>query len=337
MFSNNYKESGVDLEASENLKKEIGKILKNFKNHSSHIDGFFAGISEINLKKSNLLASSVDGVGTKIKIAQMMGNLNFLGFDLVNHGVNDILPSGADPLFFMDYIACGEIKSEEILPIVESLAKACSDVECVLLGGETAVMPGIYKNGDIDLVGFMVGQVNTDLIQDINSINNGDLLIGFPSSGLHTNGYSLVRSIFNLDTDSSSLFEIIPGTNTLLGELLIVPHRNYMDILKPVRSIVKSLSHITGGGITGNLPRSIPESLGAEIIIDSWKTPGLFDFIQENGSIELEEMFNVFNMGIGMIAVIDQKYCEKIQKLIPDSIIIGRITNHSSGKKIKLK
>ncbi|MBM31617.1 MAG: phosphoribosylformylglycinamidine cyclo-ligase [Chloroflexi bacterium] len=337
MFSKNYKESGVDLEASENLKKQIGNILKKFKNHSSHIDGFFAGISEVNLNKSNLLASSVDGVGTKIKIAQMMGNLNFLGFDLVNHGVNDILPSGANPLFFMDYIACGEIKSKEIISIVSSLAKACHEVECVLLGGETAVMPGIYKNGDIDLVGFMVGQVNVDYMQDINLINQGDILIGFPSNGLHTNGYSLVRSIFNLDTDSSPLFEIVPETNSLLGELLILPHKNYMNILKPVRGVLKSLSHITGGGITGNLPRSIPENLGAQIEIDSWDTPKLFDFIMENGNIELEEMFNVFNMGIGMIAVIDQQYCEKIQKLIPDSIVMGKITSHSSDGKIKFK
>jgi phosphoribosylformylglycinamidine cyclo-ligase len=337
MFSNNYKESGVDLDASENLKKEIGKILKDFKNPNSHISGFFAGISEIDFKKSNLLASSVDGVGTKIKIAQMMGEMNFLGFDLVNHGVNDILPSGADPLFFMDYIACGEIKSEEILTIVKSLANACREIECTLLGGETAVMPGVYKDGDIDLVGFMVGQVNPDLKYNLNSVKKGDLLVGLLSNGLHTNGFSLVRSVFNLDKDSSSLFEIVPRTNRSLGNLLIVPHRNYKNVIYPINSIVKSLSHITGGGIIDNLPRSIPENLGAEIIQDSWKTPELFNFIQERGTIKIKEMFNVFNMGIGMIVVIDKKYKETIKKLMPDSRIIGVITNHSSGEKIKFK
>ena len=337
MFNNNYKESGVDLDASESLKKEIGNILKDFKNPNSHISGFFAGISEIDFKKSNLLASSVDGVGTKIKIAQMMGEMNFLGFDLVNHGVNDILPSGADPLFFMDYIACGEIKSEEILTIVKSLANACREVECTLLGGETAVMPSIYRDGDIDLVGFMVGQVNPKLKYDLNYVKNGDLLVGLSSNGLHTNGFSLVRSVFNLNKDSSNLNEIVPGTSSSLGNLLIVPHKNYKNIIYPIRRIVKSLSHITGGGIIGNLPRSIPEHLGAEIIKDSWDTPELFNFIQEIGNIKIKEMFNVFNMGIGMIAVIDKKHEETIKKLIPDSKIIGFITNHSSGEKIKFK
>ncbi|HJN59076.1 MAG TPA: phosphoribosylformylglycinamidine cyclo-ligase [Dehalococcoidia bacterium] len=337
MFSNNYKESGVDLDASENLKEEIGKILKDFKNPNSHISGFFAGISEIDFKKSNLLASSVDGVGTKIKIAQMMGEMNFLGFDLVNHGVNDILPSGAEPLFFMDYIACGEIKSEEILTIVKSLANACRDVECTLLGGETAVMPGVYKDGDIDLVGFMVGQVNPDLKFNLNSVKNGDLLVGLSSNGLHTNGFSLVRSVFNLDNDSSSLYEIVPQTNRSLGNLLIAPHKNYKNSIDPINTIVKSLSHITGGGIIGNLPRSIPGNLGAEIIKDSWDIPELFNFIQKRGNIKIKEMFNVFNMGIGMIVVIDKKHKETIQKLIPDARIIGVVTNHSSGEKIKFK
>lgn len=337
MISKNYKKSGVDLEASDNLKKEIGNILKNFKNSSSHVNGFFAGISEIDLSESNLLASSVDGVGTKIKIAEMMGNLEFLGFDLVNHGVNDILPSGATPLFFMDYIACGEIISEKILTIVNSLAIACREVDCILLGGETAVMPGFYQVGDIDLVGFMVGQVKKGFRLDLNSIKERDLIVGIPSSGLHTNGYSLVRSIFNLDKDQSSLYEIVPGTKSSLGDLLIVPHMSYLKLLDPVRQIFKSLSHITGGGIIGNLPRSIPDHLCAEIIKDSWKVPRLFEFIQEEGKIESEEMFNVFNMGIGMIAIIDDSDQEIIEKVIPNSKIIGSITKHLYGSKIKLK
>ena len=337
MTSKKYKKSGVDLEASDNLKNEIGDILREFKNSKSHINGFFAGISEINLSESNLLASSVDGVGTKIKIAEMMGNLESLGFDLVNHGVNDILPSGATPLFFMDYIACGEIVSEKILTIVKSLAIACREVDCILLGGETAVMPGFYQKGDIDLVGFMVGQVKKGFKCDLSTVKEGDLLVGFPSSGLHTNGYSLVRSIFNLHKDESSLYEIVPGTKNCLGELLIVPHMSYLKLLDPIRQKFKSLSHITGGGIIGNLPRSMPDHLNAEIIKDSWEIPRLFEFIQEKGKIDLEEMFNVFNMGIGMIAIIDASDQEIITKSIPSSRIIGSITKHSYGSRIKFK
>ncbi len=260
--------------------------------------GFFGGLFEFKGYQQPVLVSSVDGVGTKLKIAGALNKHDTIGIDLVNHCVNDILTCGAAPLFFLDYIAMGKLVPEQVAAIAQGLARACREVGCTLIGGETAEMPGLYGGEDYDLVGFIIGAVEKKGIIKGDAIASGDAIIGLPSSGLHTNGYTLVRRIFGV----AQLKKRYPELGRTLGEELLEPHRSYYHQLKPVLPLVKGMAHITGGGLMDNVPRILPQGLTAQFRSQSWTVPPIFQLIQQRGNVDQQEMYHVFNMGNGFMA-----------------------------------
>ena len=328
MVDESYKSSGVDLNFSENLTEKILSIVG--KNNELKDLGFFSASLKIN--NSISISGSVDGVGTKSKIFKYYGDYSNLGYDIVNHCVNDILPSGAKPFMFLDYLAFSEIEEEKILDVVRGISEACKDMSCILAGGETAQMPDIYKKGDLEVVGFILGIVEKARVPKINTIKEGDVMIGLPSNGLHTNGYSLVRKIFNFESNGEEMNKIVPGTNNSLGEILTLPHKNYYHSIWEQLDRFKSIAHITGGGISENVSRSIPENLKSNIDIKSWDIPKIFCYIKDKGSLSLKEMFKVFNMGIGMVIIVDPKFTDIALKTDKDSKIIGKIFNRSNNE-----
>jgi phosphoribosylformylglycinamidine cyclo-ligase len=303
-----YKDAGVNIDMFNNAKDRIRELARSTYTPAVISDiGAFGGMFECRFQgmQTPVLVSSTDGVGTKLKVAMMMNRHNTIGRDLVNHCVNDILVQGARPLFFLDYIATGKLDREILLSVVEGLAGACRDAGCALIGGETAEMPGFYADGEYDIAGFIVGIVDKTKIIDGKSIRHGDLLIGLPSSGLHTNGYSLARKVFfeigGFQPDSK-----IDGLDNTIGEALLQTHVNYEPIVRQAitRNLVEGLSHITGGGITENLDRILPPNCQAEVQLGSWPVLPLCRLIAEIGNVEPIEMLRATNMGIGMIAVV---------------------------------
>jgi phosphoribosylformylglycinamidine cyclo-ligase len=303
-----YKDAGVDIDASNAAKKRIRSLARETFTPGVLSDiGSFGGMFACNFggMKEPVLVSSTDGVGTKLKVAVMMNRHNTVGGDLVNHCVNDILVQGAKPLFFMDYVATGRLDPEVIVSVVEGVARACKDANCALIGGETAEMPGFYADGEYDVAGFIVGIVDRARILDGKSIRHGDLLIGLPSIGLHTNGYSLARKLFfevaKLTPDSR-----VDGLEMKVGDELLKAHINYEPILREAleKNLVEGLAHITGGGITENLNRILPENCQAEVRLGSWPVLPLFRVMADIGNIERDEMLRATNMGIGMVAVV---------------------------------
>lgn len=326
-----YASSGVNLDAAVEAKRRIGKIASStFRNKGvlSPI-GLFGGLYQLQGYTQPVLTSSVDGVGTKIKIAQAMGIFNTIGIDLVNHCVNDILTLGASPLFFLDYIAMGKLIPKRVEEIVRGMALACREVKCALIGGETAEMPGIYAGEDFDIAGFIVGVVEKDKILNGSKIKSGDILIGLPSSGLHTNGYSLVRSIFPVPS-ALSLYKGELGST--LGEVLLETHRCYNSVIWPHLKLIKGLAHITGGGLPGNVPRVVPQGLTAHFNSQSWTSPPIFGLIEKVGKVERQEMYRVFNMGIGMVIVAAPADSNALMSLLPDARVIGEIKRQVKGK-----
>ncbi len=271
--------------------------------------GSFGGLFRPDLAgmKEPVLVASADGVGTKLAVARMAGDYSTVGRDLVNHCVNDILVQGARPLFFLDYVGAGVLEPAKMAELVGGVAAGCRENGCALLGGETAEMPGFYQPGDYELVGFIVGMADRANVLTGARVADGDILLGLPSAGLHTNGYSLARRIL-FDQLGLKLNDRLPGSTTKLkvGEWLLSPHLSYLSALAPLLAEpgLHALAHITGGGLTDNLPRVLPEGLAAEIRLGSWEIPEPFRLLQEKGDIELEEMFRVFNMGIGMVACV---------------------------------
>jgi phosphoribosylformylglycinamidine cyclo-ligase len=294
--------------------------------------GFFGGLFEFKDYKNPVLVSSVDGVGTKLKIASALGRYDGVGIDIVNHCVNDILTCGAEPLFFLDYIAMGKLRPEAIEAIARGLASACRDVGCALIGGETAEMPGLYAGDDYDLVGFIIGVVEKDKIIMGKAIAAGDAIIGLPSSGLHTNGYSLVRKIFG--ETKSALNKRYPELGRTLGEALLEPHRGYLKQLKPLLPMIKGLSHITGGGLLDNVPRILPVGLAARFDSKAWVVPPIFELIQKRGNIDRSEMFHVFNMGIGMGIICSAKDVRHFTESLPEAKIIGEVVKQTGARVI---
>jgi phosphoribosylformylglycinamidine cyclo-ligase len=270
-----------------------------------------------------VLVSSVDGVGTKLKIASALARHDTIGIDLVNHCVNDILTCGAEPLFFLDYIAMGRLVPEQVESIAKGLAQACREVGCVLIGGETAEMPGLYAGKDYDLVGFIIGVVEKDKIIMGKTISVGDIIIGLPSSGLHTNGYSLVRKIFGEAPEA--LNTLYPELSQTLGEELLEPHRCYYHQLKSLLPLVKSMAHITGGGLIDNVPRVMPQGMAAKFDSRAWTVPPIFQLIQQRGNVEHGEMYHVFNMGIGMVLIGAQDNVNQLIKALPEAKVIGEV------------
>jgi len=328
MTNRSYKSSGVDLSFSNNLTEKILSIMSD--NNEFQDLGFFS--SSLKIDSNISVSGSVDGVGTKSKIFKYFGNYSNLGHDIVNHCVNDILPSGAKPFMFLDYLAFSEIAEEKVLDVVRGISEACNSLGCILAGGETAQMPDIYKKGDIEVVGFILGIVEKEKIPKINDIKEGDIVVGIPSNGLHTNGYSLVREIFDFDKNEREMDITVPGTKNSLGEMLTRPHRNYYHSLWESLDKFKSIAHITGGGIGENVSRSIPDNVKIEIDSRSWETPKLFNYIKDRGGICLEEMFKVFNMGIGMIIIVEPRFQDIALSTDKDSKIIGKILNRSNNE-----
>jgi len=272
----------------------------------------------------------VDGVGTKLKIAAALAQHNTVGIDLVNHCVNDIFTCGAEPLFFLDYIAMGRLMPERVEAIAQGLAQACREVGCALIGGETAEMPGLYADEDYDLVGFIIGVVEKEKIIMGKTIRVGDITIGLPSSGLHTNGYSLVRKLFGTDELQTYYSEL----GRTLGEALLEPHRCYYHQLKPLLPFIKGMAHITGGGLIDNVPRVLPEGTAAVFRSRAWTVPPIFHIIQERGNIAQDEMYHVFNMGIGMVLICSPEAVDQFTKQLPGAKVIGKVVEQRGGTRV---
>jgi len=320
-----YTKSGVNIDAADAAKNLIKKTTRATFGPEVLTDiGLFGGMFEFKGYRNPVLVSSTDGVGTKLKIASLMQKYDTVGIDLVNHCINDILCCGAEPLFFLDYIAAGRLVPERVAKIVSGLAKACKDSGCALIGGETAEMPGIYHGDDFDLAGFIVGVVNKQSILTGTKIAGDDIILGLPSTGLHTNGYSLARKVFNVEKNPQVLNKSF-GFKSTLGEMLLKPHRCYYRQLKPYLKKVKAIAHITGGGFIGNIPRVLPAGFGAVIDRKSWKVPDIFNLIREKGKISEEEMYRVFNMGIGMVIVCDPGTSRQIKQGNNSAVTIGKI------------
>jgi phosphoribosylformylglycinamidine cyclo-ligase len=297
--------------------------------------GFFGGLFEFKGYRQPVLVSSVDGVGTKLKIASALDKHDSVGIDIVNHCVNDILTCGAEPLFFLDYVAMGKLGPERVAAIAQGLAQACREVGCALIGGETAEMPGLYAGEDYDLVGFIVGVVERGDIIKGEKIAVGDSIIGLASSGLHTNGYSLVRKIFG--EKRKALSEYYPALGRTLGEELLEPHRSYYRELKPLLPLVKGIAHITGGGLIDNVPRILPSGLMARFNSQAWTVPPIFRLIQERGEVDRGEMYRVFNMGVGMVVVCSPDNVNQLNQALPEARVIGEVVKQRGEVRVVIK
>lgn len=295
--------------------------------------GFFGGLFEFKGYQQPVLVSSVDGVGTKLKIACALVKHDTIGIDLVHHCVNDILACGAEPLFFLDYIAMGKLVPEQVGAIAQGLAWACREVGCALIGGETAEMPGLYTGEDYDLVGFIIGVVEKEKIIIGKTIAKGDIIIGLPSSGLHTNGYSLVRKIFSVD----ELKKHYPELGRTLGEALLEPHRCYYRQLKPLLSFIKGMAHITGGGLLDNVPRVLPEGTAAQFHRQAWTIPPIFQLIQQRGNVAQDEMYRVFNMGVGMVLICSPENVSQLTEDLPEAKVIGEVVKQADKARVVIR
>ena len=332
-----YHDAGVDLEAADRVVEIISKQARaTFRSEVLGDIGFFGGLFQLGKYQKPVLVSSTDGVGTKLKVACALGKHDTIGIDLVNHCVNDIFTCGAEPLFFLDYIAMSKLRLETLDSMVTGMADACKQTGCALIGGETAEMPGLYPEGEYDLVGFIVGVVERDAIIDGKAITAGDALIGLPSSGLHTNGYSLVRKVFNIDKDPSCLDRHYSELGRTLGEALLEPHRCYYSMIKPLLSKIKGMAHITGGGLPGNVPRILPPGLAARFEAASWTVPPIFTLIQEQGNIDKGEMYRVFNMGIGMVLACSPGDVEELTKAIDGAWVIGKVVQQKGKETVAI-
>ncbi len=335
-MSSRYKDSGVDIDAAGRAMKGIGKLVRRtFRREVLSQVGNFGGLFAMpEGLKDPVLVSSIDGVGTKLRLAFMTGRHDTVGEDLVNHCVNDILVQGAEPLFFLDYFGCGKLEGGVIEAVVAGMARGCSNNGCALIGGETAEMPGFYAEGEYDLAGCIIGVVERGELITGERIEDGDEIWAFPSSGLHTNGYSLASKIV-LEEAGLSPGDEIPGAGGTVADLLLAVHRSYLPEVRAMRKVadVRGLAHITGGGLIDNIPRVLPEGLGVVIDTSSWETPPLFRYFAEKGGVTDLEMHRVFNMGIGMVAMVPEAdagrihggdYCWKPFR-------IGRVSSGADG------
>ncbi len=330
-----YREAGVDIDAGNravDLIKE--KVRSTFGPRVLTGIGGFGSLYAFGGYKVPVLVSSVDGVGTKLKIAFAMDRHNTIGMDLVNHCVNDILTLGATPLFFLDYIAMGKLSPEKVADLVDGLATACRAAGCALVGGETAEMPGLYSGDEYDLAGFIVGAVEKSQIVDGSRIEVGDLIWALPSSGLHTNGFSLVRKVLK----GESLSRHWPEFGRTLGDELLEPHRCYLE---PVQKLmakveVRGMAHITGGGIPGNVSRIIPEGKKALFHWGSWPVPSIFSLIQDQGRVAHEEMLRVFNLGVGYVLICPAGHRERVRRLVQEAHLVGEIVASDGGERVEV-
>jgi phosphoribosylformylglycinamidine cyclo-ligase len=322
----NYASSGVDIDAGNRAVELMKDSVRATYNESVLAGiGSFGGLFDASaLKQMNnpVLVASTDGVGTKVKLAASVGRYRGIGHDIVNHCINDILVQGARPLFFMDYFATSKLNPEQTAEVVTGIAEACKESGMALLGGETAEMPGVYRDGEFDVAGTIVGVLERDRILPRPNLLAGDLILGLPSSGPHTNGYSLIRKVF----EGSDLESVHPELGRSLADALLAPHRSYFNVLYPHLDKVKALAHLTGGGFIENIPRVLPENLDAIIHQGSWQVPPLWKLIQEKGNITVEEMYRVFNIGIGMIVIVDKSQVANFHSAISEpTFVIGEL------------
>ena len=337
MASDAYRVSGVDLDLMDRLKERIKSFAA--ATHGPEVldsGGSFAGLYQLSGYAQPVLVASTDGVGTKLKIAAHLDHFESVGQDLVTLNVNDILTQGAKPLFFLDYIAFSNLDEHRMETLIRGITWGCREVGCALIGGETAQMPGVYPAEGLDLAGFVVGVVERDHLINGAGISCGDYLVGIPSSGLHTNGFSMVRRILNIDDNPAVLFHRYEGLHHQLGEELLVRHRCYYPMLEPVLGMVKGLAHITGGGLPGKMPAVLPDDLAADFQSGSWPIPPIFDIIQREGSVSDDEMYRVFNMGLGMVAVCGEQDLGAFQESVPDSSIVGRVIRRDGDAQVLL-
>ncbi len=348
-----YADAGVDISAGDRAKQRIKMLArKTFnKNVLSEIGGF-GGLFHLDLDKfpDPVLVSSADGVGTKLKVAFELGIHHTVGADLVNHCVNDIAVQGATPLFFLDYLATGRLEdgSETVETVVRGISEACRANGCALIGGETAQMPGFYKDGEYDLAGTIIGAVTRSQLLTGEPIEAGDVLLGLPSTGLHTNGYSLARKLL-FETAGYTSEQYVNELKDKVGGALMRTHRSYLGVIRKLTAhgpatvenpegLVRGMAHITGGGITENLPRILPKGLDVQIELASWDVPPIFTHLQQLGNVTQDEMYRTFNMGIGLIAVIPADHVKKVKAMLNRAnerhCIIGRITSRGTRKVI---
>jgi len=335
-----YRQAGVDIDAGNEVVRRIRTLARGtFTPGVLSEIGSFGGLFRLDAAgvEDPVLVSSADGVGTKLRVAFMTGEHRTIGRDLVHHCVNDILVQGAEPLFFLDYLATGRLQPDVAVQIVEGLAAACRENGCALLGGETAEMPGFYADGEYDVAGFIVGVAARSRLITGRSISPGDVLIGLRSSGLHTNGYSLARRIAferaGLSHDSR-----VEELRMTVGEALLVPHRSYLPVVRPLLAtgMIKGMAHITGGGITDNVPRILPDGLHAEIDRTTWDVPAIFEWLQRTGGVPPEDMLRTFNMGIGLIIACGAEDGEALLAALASggeagARVIGRIESGGEG------
>lgn len=315
-----YSDAGVDIDAATRATSKIKELArKTFNERTLSEIGSFGGMFDGAFPQLGhpVLVASADGVGTKLKIAFLTGVHNTIGRDLVNHCVNDILVQGARPLFFLDYIATGKLSTDVVAAIVEGIAQGCRENACVLLGGETAEMPGFYSDEEYDVAGFIVGVADRDKVIDGQNIEAGDVVLALPSVGLHTNGYSLARKLF-LEIAGYEVTTEVPELGTTVGKALLQPHVSYLPVLTGLldQGVIKGLAHITGGGLTDNIPRILPEGTAVQIRNGSWPSLPVFDLLQKIGNVSEVEMYRTFNMGVGMVIICAQPNVEFIQSHI---------------------
>ncbi len=330
-----YRQSGVDIDAGNETVRRIKSLARaTFTPGVLSEIGAFGGLFRLTPGqfREPVLVSSADGVGTKLKIAFMAGRHDTVGADLVNHCVNDILVQGAEPLFFLDYLATGRLSPEVAEQVVGGVARACRENGCALIGGETAEMPGFYADGEYDIAGFIVGIVERERIIDGRAIVPGDVLVGLRSAGLHTNGYSLARRVL-FEMGGLGAGSFLAEVGTTVGEALLAPHRSYLTAIRPLLAdgAIKGMAHVTGGGITENLPRVLPEGCAASIDTRAWRVPAIFGVLRERGRIAGDEMFRAFNMGIGLIVVCAESAAGRVVGQLEaagesGAVVIGEVT-----------
>lgn len=339
MSSISYRDSGVDIDAANEAKHRIRALARSTFNPQvlSEIGSFGAMFKpEYGSAKEPILVASADGVGTKLKVAFQTGIHNTVGYDLVAHCVDDILVQGARPLFFMDYIATGKLDPTIVAAIIEGLARGCKEANCPLIGGETAEMPGFYAEGEYDVAGFIIGWVDRQRIIDGSQITPGDVLLGLPSLGLHTNGYSLARKLF-FEIAGYATDTHLPSLGCTAAEALLQPHRNYLPFLDDLLDTgkIKGLAHLTGGGFLENIPRILPDECGAQIQRGSWPVLPVFEHLVELGNLPESESYRVFNMGIGMVVAVSPHDAETLSAHIGGKgIEVYRIGQIVAGEKV---
>jgi phosphoribosylformylglycinamidine cyclo-ligase len=327
-----YKDAGVDIKTGESTKKNIAQMVRaTFSSRVLSEIGLFGGLFDISKTgmKHPVLVSSIDGVGTKIKIAAMMGIHNTVGQDIVAHCANDILVQGAKPLFFLDYIGCSKLSKNIALQLIEGMVKGCKRAGCALLGGETAEMPGVYQGYEYDLVGVITGVVDKGKILDGKKVKAGDSIIGLPSTGLHTNGYSLARKLF-FDIAKFKPSKNIPELRSTLGEALLKVHCDYSGIILPLlkKFDIHAMAHLTGGGFPGNVPRVLPKNLRAVINRDAWEPLSIFKVMQKIGNVPDNEMYRTFNMGIGMVLITKEKDVSALLRALSNAKLKCAVIGH---------